>query len=316
MIVYAQTQSLTADGGADGTLFVRDSTGLAPGIFGTLYDSDTGPISVKVETIDYGLNKLRVSRDNQFPNLIAYKRVSGAQINFATQSAPAAYVPLPASLVAGSLKEVQFNDGNVFGASSAFTFDKATNRLAVGSLVIDGAGSIDNGTSKLNVGNGSLSFFDGATTNDLLVTSIIEIDATGTPDGTTFLRGDGAWVAVPAPVAGTVPFAPTGNVSETDVQGAIEQLDINQLLTAEPISGHSYSNTYNATGTLGSESWTTTVGALLARKADYTYTGNALATITISVYSPLDGTTVIAQTQTTLSYSNGRVSGYTCVRSV
>lgn len=51
-----------------------------------------------------------------------------------------------------------------------------------------------------------------------------QIDATGALSSTTFLRGDGTWVA-PAVGASTVTVTPTGTIAATDVQAALAELD-------------------------------------------------------------------------------------------
>lgn len=89
-----------------------------------------------------------------------------------------------------------------------------------------------------------------------------------------------------------------------------------QLLEMTPANAHSYANNYNGDGTLNWETWTTTAGSLLARRKDYTYTTGRVATEITKVYSPTDGTTIVAQTTITYSYTSGKLSSYACVRNV
>jgi hypothetical protein len=96
VIVYAQTQMLTQDGAIDGTVHVLDATNLAPGITGTLSDANSGPWSIRVETVDYGSNTLRLSRNGVYQDLSSFTLLGNASIYFPAQAAPSSYVPATA----------------------------------------------------------------------------------------------------------------------------------------------------------------------------------------------------------------------------
>ncbi len=66
--------------------------------------------------------------------------------------------PDAVSTAAGSNTEIQFNDSSVFGASSAFTFDKSSNTLTVTNLTISSGNitGVNYSNSNYFVGNGAL----------------------------------------------------------------------------------------------------------------------------------------------------------------
>jgi hypothetical protein len=96
---------------------------------------------------------------------------------------------------AGSNTQVQFNDGDLLGASAAFTFDKATNVLAVGGQITStGAGNAATGSGQI--------FLNGATLNRIDYNT----NGTGAPAFTT--RSVGTKLTIyPALSASTTDYA-------------------------------------------------------------------------------------------------------------
>lgn len=87
------------------------------------------------------------------------------------------------------------------------------------------------------------------------------------------------------------------------------------LLDNEPASLHNtYSNTI-LSGNVTQEVWVRTVGATNIKVIDYTYTGARVTTEVRRVYA-LDGTTIIAQSTLTYSYTGSFVSGIVVTRDV
>ena len=87
------------------------------------------------------------------------------------------------------------------------------------------------------------------------------------------------------------------------------------LLDNEPDSlNNTYSNTISG-GKVTQEVWVRTAGATNIKVIDYTYTGPKVTTEVRKVYAT-DGTTIIAQTTMTYSYTGSVVTGITVTRDV
>jgi len=104
-----------------------------------------------------------------------------------------------------------------------------------------------------------------------------------------------------------------------DVTTLGDDLRKEMMLVSDPVpvptGSLDYAPTYSD-GRLSYETWTETSGSILLKRKDYTYASGLVDTEITKVYNPLDGTTVIAQTTVTYSYTAGRLSGYSCTRDV
>lgn len=82
--------------------------------------------------------------------------------------------------------------------------------------------AINNDTGTLTIGPaGALTHNDGDTTRDLLHPAVTDINATGTPSSSTYLRGDGQWATVSAPTTGKVSGTniTTSSTTPTNITG-------------------------------------------------------------------------------------------------
>ena len=90
---------------------------------------------------------------------------------------------------AGSNTQVQFNDNNILGATSAFTFNKVTSTLTIANVAVTGNGAVTGNFSiagNLSVG-GIITYYD--ITNVRVSDPIIELG--GGPNGTPLTSNDG-----------------------------------------------------------------------------------------------------------------------------
>jgi hypothetical protein len=132
MEIQSQTQYLTASGTIDGYIVVANASNIAPGAKGTLSDSDSGPIAVRVESVDYGTKTLRLTRDNLYVDLRGYTPSSAAKLYLPHQGVPGDYVPVTGN---GIVKDyivyvsTTGNDGNdgLTAGTAWLTIDKAIN---------------------------------------------------------------------------------------------------------------------------------------------------------------------------------------------
>jgi len=86
-------------------------------------------------------------------------------------------------------------------------------------------------------------------------------------------------------------------------------------LGSDPVyPGTTYANTYSA-GLLTQEQWTRTAGGTLFKSIDYTFSGNMIVQQVNKLFAA-NGTTIIAQTTQTYTYTDNRVTGGTIVRNV
>jgi hypothetical protein len=87
------------------------------------------------------------------------------------------------------------------------------------------------------------------------------------------------------------------------------------LLSDPPTTpGTTYTNTYSA-GKITQEVWKRTAGLTNIRTIDYTYTGGSVTTEVVKVFAT-DGTTIVAQTTRTYTYTTGKLTGEVMVRNV
>ncbi len=86
-------------------------------------------------------------------------------------------------------------------------------------------------------------------------------------------------------------------------------------LVADPEIGSTYATTYSS-NLVSKETWVNSATSFVIKTIDYTYASGVLATEVVKVFSPADGTTVIAQTTTTYTYSGGALASTTKVRNV
>jgi lysophospholipase L1-like esterase len=94
VIIYNQTQFLTATGTIDGYLTLGDVSNLAPGARGVLSDSDSGPTSIKVESVNYSTKTIRVTINDLYADLRSYTPAAGGVVYFAAQSVAGDYTPI------------------------------------------------------------------------------------------------------------------------------------------------------------------------------------------------------------------------------
>jgi hypothetical protein len=116
--------------------------------------------------------------------------------------------PSPSGSVAGSDKQVQYNDGGAFGAEAGFEYDKATNTLTVDKVRTAASSTTSSG---LRVPHGSAP------------TSPVDGDMWSTTTG-LYARINGATVGPYAPLGGGVTWGGiTGTLaSQTDLQAALD----------------------------------------------------------------------------------------------
>lgn len=97
------------------------------------------------------------------------------------------------------------------------------------------------------------------------------------------------------------------------VTGALNAYDF--LLTNIPVGlGTNYAVTYSG-GLVTLETWTRTALNKLWKSIAYTYTGSLVETEVTKVFD-VDGTTILAQTTQTYSYTDGILQGSTIVRNI
>jgi hypothetical protein len=122
---------------------------------------------------------------------------------------------------AGSNTQVQFNDNNAFAGSTAFTFDKASNTLTVGSIATTGAGTGNISGANYVIAN----YFSG---NGSLLTSLTGANVTGyVPNATA------ANTAISATTAGTVTTNAQPNITSV---GTLSNLSVTGTVTTGSVS--------------------------------------------------------------------------------
>lgn len=97
---------------------------------------------------------------------------------------------------------------------------------------------------------------------------------------------------------------------------SLRELTYYDLLSNEVLTtGVTYSNTVTG-GKVTQEKWVNTGNSRTIRQVDYTYLGTKVTTEVRKVFSPADGTTVIAQATINYSYSGNTLTGETITRDV
>jgi len=142
-------------------------------------------------------------------------------------------------------------------------------------------------------------------------TSVTVVEAIPTSTGGTL-----SWVYPPG--ASRMGFKPTQqNVTTSNLgQQVLTDLANHELLDNEPVgTGITYTVT-RVGSSVSQEKWANTGSALTIKTIDYTYTSGKVTTEVRKVFSPADGTTVIAQATLTYSYSGSNVTGAVIVRNV
>ena len=96
-------------------------------------------------------------------------------------------------------------------------------------------------------------------------------------------------------------------------QAGVAAVSYDQILTSEPATANTYAVAYTSGQVVG-ETWTRTASTLLKSIA-YTYTSGLISTVITKIFDT-DGTTVLAQTTKTITYTNGLLSGATTTRDI
>jgi hypothetical protein len=87
------------------------------------------------------------------------------------------------------------------------------------------------------------------------------------------------------------------------------------LLETDPnYTGFTYVVTYSGV-LVSKETWTVTATSKIRKTSDYTYVSGRVVTQIDRIYDT-DGTTIVAQTTTNISYSGGKVTGYVRTRDI
>lgn len=158
--------------------------------------------------------------------------VQGALVELDAEKAPNAHGHAATDLTSGLVPTERLGSG-IPGASSYLRGDQTwallppTNAGSTSFTPSGGLASITVQAALLELDGGKAPTSHGhpasAITSGLLAP---ERMGAGTASTTTWLRGDLSWASLPAPVASTTAFTPAGNISASNVQAALVELDL------------------------------------------------------------------------------------------